>query len=667
MAEFAFDQQETLSSQMKPLDQWAVDHRHVEGGPKPGPWNFDNAPMALEPMRAVSDREVREVTLCTPAQLMKSEFCINVALWSAYYARDVLLYEPDRNLLKEMMGKRVRQAMLAFGGYELDDPGKRGPKRRDSVTGLQYPGGGMILGLTPKMTTGKSGWSAPVVVIDEQDKMGDTQMTTVARSRSRTYAGDAIIVKASTCTQDLPGTVWRSWNEGSRGTWKGCCPRCGSWVSVMWNRVKFDTDSEGYWLADGAALVCEVCDAHWSETERQWAVRNGRYVHAVPGNTVHRSFHVPGCAHIFGTLDDIVREGAALWRAAIEEEEWENYQLFVNERLGEVWDPDIEGLSARKMERITFDMGASGKDWRGNLDRRAVLVTAGVDIGEHEIHTEFCAWGVDLATGNVLCWGLEFIVLGGSPDDTIEKPDLWEQFSALIDNSVWKHDFAGGILVPAERVLIDCGYRPEIIRAYCVGRYGQQLRISGDQVRAFGARILPLMSRSRERGKHPIDLQTGENLMRSGKIQGNIPATVLINSNQIKDFHYSGLLRDRRLPDDVQKSNLWPVDAENRGYTAGYFRQMANERRVISRTKTGRIVTHWEVKAGQAKKNDAFDARIYGVAAAMVCVYPDSLQVGLLKRALRDARSSQSHWTNEERDRMIDLLETINSKDPYDA
>ena len=76
---------ESAAAPRLPLDEWAAKYRRVVGGPRPGPWNPANAPMSLEPMRAVSDRRVAQVTICAPAQLLKSEFCINCAVKGEYW------------------------------------------------------------------------------------------------------------------------------------------------------------------------------------------------------------------------------------------------------------------------------------------------------------------------------------------------------------------------------------------------------------------------------------------------------------------------------------------------------------------------------------------------------------------------------------------------------
>ena len=57
------------------------------------------------------------------------------------------------------------------------------------------------------------------------------------------------------------------------------------------------------------SMPCESCGACWTEADRQRAVRAGEYVHDDPDNP-HRSFHIPGTAHLWRTVESIVRQGA---------------------------------------------------------------------------------------------------------------------------------------------------------------------------------------------------------------------------------------------------------------------------------------------------------------------------------------------------------------------
>ena len=580
-----------------PMDEWVAKYRRVVGGPRPGPWNPANAPMSLEPMRAVSDRRVAQVTICAPAQLLKSEFAINCAVKTAADGDDVLFYEPDLPVLQEFVGDRIRPAIIGLedGAITEDATGGR-LKKRDSALVIRFAGGGKILGLTPGMRTGKSAYTAPMVVLDEVDKMGEPSMITVARSRTATYGTDAKIVAVSTPTVDVPGSIWRLWTQGSRGVWRGRCQHCKELSSVGWGRVKFDKDEDGYWLADTAAMICEGCGAVWSESDRQRAVRSGEYVHDEPDNK-HRSFHVPGPAHLWVSLESIAHEGAEAYRGAVQDGTWDTYQLFWNERLGEIWTDEARGLSARRLQRTTYSLGSRGTDDLGELDRRTVLVTAGADVGEHALYTEFVAWGVDPKTGSVLSWGLRYQTVGGAPDDTIEDAELWRAWERVVDGNVWRHAGYEGSRIPAQRVLIDSGYRPEIVRGWCEAKYGQQLQQQGAVAAApYGARILPLKSKPRETGEHPVDLGAGTK--RPHRQVPRFPALVGLESNQIKDAVYESVLRDNRLPEGAPRSNHWPVDREAKGYTEAWFREFANEVKMTKRTPRGAITTQW---AGQGR------------------------------------------------------------------
>ena len=117
---------EAAATPRLPLTEWAMKYRRIVVGPEPGPWNPANAPISLEPMAALSDRWVEIVTLCAPAQLMKSELAITTAVWMEANGEDVLFYEPDRILLRDFMIGCIRPALHQVGG-RVDEPAKLKP------------------------------------------------------------------------------------------------------------------------------------------------------------------------------------------------------------------------------------------------------------------------------------------------------------------------------------------------------------------------------------------------------------------------------------------------------------------------------------------------------------------------------------------------------------
>ena len=311
-----------VSAPRLPLDEWAEKKRIVAGGgARTGPWNPRYAVMAIEPMRAFTDDRVQVVVLVSPSQLMKTEFVINAALHTVYYGDDCLLWEPELTFGQQVMADRVRPSLKALGDVGVMTDQR---KKRDSRTELKLGGGGTITMLTPNMKMGRSGHTARVAIIDELDRMGLRDMRIVAKERTTTYGRDAKILIASTPTFDEPGTVWRAWKEGSRGVWMGRCPHCNELASMDWDRVVFETEDDGFWLPETAALICETCGVAWSESDRLAAIHGGCYIHVVPDHS-ERTFRVPGPAHLWRSLLDIATEGAREYRATKEDHEWAGY------------------------------------------------------------------------------------------------------------------------------------------------------------------------------------------------------------------------------------------------------------------------------------------------------------------------------------------------------
>ena len=135
-------------------------------------------------------------------------------------------------------------------------------------------------------------------------------------------------------------------------------------------------------------------------------------------------------------------------------------------------------------------------------------------------------------------------------------------------------------------MLVDAGYRPDVVRHQLKERFAHEIRDSGiDIVAPYGARILPSRGKSIETGNHLIDLSDGTNRKPRQRMQ--YPALVGLHTNMLKDAIYEVLLRDRRLPDAAPRQVMWPVDQDAKGYTQAYFREFSNEVRNLHRTPAG--------------------------------------------------------------------------------
>lgn len=606
--------------------EWVERHRIVVDSAFAGPWDWRHGFMSREILAAASDREVKTIALVSPAQLMKTETCINVALHATCYGDPVLFYEPDLPLLQYMVGDRIRPSLQALGAVSVIGLDDNLRKKKDSRVELRFGGAGIVKGLTPEMKTGDAAYTGRVVILDEIDKMGRADILVRARSRVMTYGDDALVFACSTPTIDAPDLIWRLWEAGSAGVWTGRCPHCGADASLDWSRVQLDKDGDGHWIPETAAFVCASCGAVWSEADRLAAIRAGGWVHERP-DSPDRSFRVPGCAHFRASLVEIVREGAACLRKGRQTHDWTAYAAWRNERLALTWDDTDRGLSASALSTTTYSLGARGQRDEGRLDERACIITAGVDVGARSLHAEFVAWGVDLEAGRVLSWGLRNIVIGGDPSDSVDGPELWDQLDALVAESAWRHP-AGAAMVTSA-CMVDIGYRREVVLDWIRARYrGEGHR----RPEPFGAQVLPVRGHHVEKDLYPVNLAIGSKATKGRALV--VPCVVYGQPNMLKTQLFDWMVADRQLPRDAERAHRYPDDAPARGYDDAYFREMASEVKVPYRTPQGRPAVRWEKRHGWVR-GEAWDCRLYALAGLYTRAYPRPLPEYLARRLAR--------------------------------
>ena len=619
-----------------PADVWAVERRRIVGGARAGRFLPENAPMAMEVLRAFSDPAVERISVMAPAQLLKTETIITLILYSMAHGDPVLAYWPDLVLLRKFLSDRVRASLLAMGYQDEKRYGggeQMHLKQRDSAQMLRMFGLAELVGLTPSLKTGKAAYSAPVVVIDELDKMGVSDMFGVADSRSISYAARRKIVAVSTPTMPGPGTIHESWEAGSRGVYRGRCPHCGGLTALDFDAVRFDRDSEGLWIAaaDGGRceLACRECGAVLTELDRLRAIREGAYVHDRPEHP-HRSYWVPGCAHLWRTVADIQSAGAKAYRGAYETGDWAPYVLWRNEVCCDTWDDAVQrGLAPRVMRGQRYDLGARSGASEGLLDERVLLVAAGADVGLNHIKCEWVAFGLD-SRGQVLRWGLGYTTFGGGARDTIQDPALREAFRQAVMERAWM--MPGGVRpIGAMCALIDAGYETDTVRDWCSEWQEREAYEKGwDAVGLYDATIIPWKS-TRQGEEGALVNRLGS--VASDRKRMRSPAMLTGDHDLIKEEQYDSLARDRRMALGEEAMNRFPADREARGYDDAWFREFTSEIKVVKRSPRGEVTTGWEFRSGAVRRNHSWDCRIYANAAARHLLWPHGLQEGLARDA----------------------------------
>ena len=83
----------------------------------------------------------------------------------------------------------------------------------------------------------------------------------------------------------------------------------------------------------------------------------------------------------------------------------------------------------------------------------------------------------------------------------------------------------------------------------------------------------------------------------------------------------------------MKPAHLWPHDGERLGYTPQYFKELANEvRRPHRPLRGGPVQLVWEPRSpSSAVRVEAWDARVYALAALYVQAFPGRLEDYLLR------------------------------------
>ena len=88
------------------LVEWADQYRHLpDNSAEPGRWKTDRMPPVREPMLAISDRHVQEVTIMCCIQAMKTELMLNTALFYIHQEPAPLMYVAPKKELSEAWSK----------------------------------------------------------------------------------------------------------------------------------------------------------------------------------------------------------------------------------------------------------------------------------------------------------------------------------------------------------------------------------------------------------------------------------------------------------------------------------------------------------------------------------------------------------------------------------
>lgn len=406
------------------VTQWAEKNRELTGRGR-----FKARPFQREVMDTATDETIRETTLVSAAQIGKTTIVENIAgYFIAHDPKLILVVFPQVELGEAWSNGRL-QLML-----DESCPGLVGPRRgRDAANtklSKDYPGGNITI-VGANSPAGLRMRDRQVAILDDVNGYPDSagaegDVESLVRNRLASYP-DAFTFRTSTPTikrtmldpagktVTLSSRIYRAYERSDMRRWFCCCPRCGQWSQLKWDRVRWPAGRP-----EDAIYSPDCCNAELSDTDRLRMIEGGewRKTAVSPG---HAGFQISGLAAPFAAhrgYTTRMHEMAIDWLEA--QKETEKLKVFINTSLGE----DFEIVGATPDTKALYERTEPfGPDCVPN---KVQAVTAYCDVQHDRLEMTVCGWGEAEE-----CWVIEHRIIAGDVTSRATWSQLNEAFTVV--------------------------------------------------------------------------------------------------------------------------------------------------------------------------------------------------------------------------------------------
>lgn len=576
------------------LVEWADEFRHLpDNSAEPGRWKTDRMPPAREPMLAISDPKVQEVTVMCCIQAMKTELMINTALFFMHQEPSPLMYvAPKKELAEAWSKERFMKSVKATPvTREIFTENRRG--EGNTILQKQYPGGQISI-VSARNPDDLAMRACRILMFDEVDKYplnvgageggtgGEGDSIAVAWGRATTYGKRAKKIVACSPTVQGLSRVEQEYLASSQGIFLQTCPHCGHAKELDWfTDVVIPADTKtGEMQHELAHIVCDTagggCGKAWTEGDRLNSIRNGYWIHKRPEITWHRGFKMSSLASPFTPIDTLALEYIkALGNSNL-------LKAFYNTRLARTWrelgeQPNWERLYER---RDSYEIGT--------VPAGGLMITLAIDVQTKGIYWEYIAWGREKEN-----WSID----KGYQAGDINSDEMQDYIHGLVrrefNNSV-------GVTMPVEKAVIDSGFRTQ--RVYNI-------------VRNFMSdRFVAIKGEKSDNLKTVIGTPTPVDVAVDGKRISRGLMMWPVGSSVCKEEFYAWLNMKKPTDEELAAGKKYPSGyCHFPEYDDEYFKQITAEQLVRLEDRRGFITFHWEKLR---KDNHFLDTHAYNRAAA---------------------------------------------------
>lgn len=505
-------------------------------------------------MDACSDPNIAEVVVMAGAQLGKSEAILNII---GYHIENdpspILVLQPTVEMAQAFSKDRVAGGLIRSTPCLRDKV--KDPRARDSGnTTLHkiFPGGALTM-VGANSPAGLASRPIRLVLCDEVDRYpasagSEGDPIQLARKRAATFWNRKIVM-VSTPTNKGASRIEEAFENSDQRHYHVPCKHCHEYQVLQWANVQWE---EGQ--PETAKYLCKGCGVLWTDSDRRWAVRNGRWVAHNQFNGV-AGFAINGLYSPWTPLADGVRDFLSMKKNP------EQLRVWTNTYLGETWESEGERID-------DHDLAGRREQWSGKVPDEIVILTAGVDVQDNRLEISTIGWGRDDES-----WVLDHETLYGDPS----TPQLWAALDSVLSRVY--ETFDGRQMAIRGSCVDSGGHFTNSVYAYCKKNTGRRIFA----IKGVGGEGKPVAGRPSKNnvGKCPL-----------------FPVGV----DTVKDLIFSRLRINEEGPGYIHFSDK--LDEE-------YFRQLTAEK-IVTRFHRGFKKRVFEKVR---PRNEALDCMVYAVAA----------------------------------------------------
>ena len=181
---------------------------------------------------------------------------------------------------------------------------------------------------------------------------------------------------------------------------------------MIWQNVRWEDGNP-----DSAAYACSHCGVLWTDSDRRWSIRNGRWFAEQEFKGV-AGFYINGLYSPWTPLADGVRDFLSMKKNP------EQLRVWTNTYLGESWEDEGEQVD-------DFSLYERREDFKEAIPEEVVFLTAGVDVQDNRLEASIIGWARDQES-----YVIDHKVMYGDPS----TPQLWTQLDSLVGKTYETYD-----------------------------------------------------------------------------------------------------------------------------------------------------------------------------------------------------------------------------------